>query len=211
MLADGVCTPYDRVMSSEKYTIVEGGLLVKSRLSHDSDESYDLFLDATAVRRSDDELIREEKAERILQLLDESNIGNDWVRGQEDDHQTSDLEVQIGYHRYAYGIFRISAEIARPKVSDEVATIVATQAMRQMAYDLGTYTDSLIPGLVYAQVSRADGITLESNSAGSCSMDTDGMHYDETSEMISLGDHNLYTHQMQLICISGLIALAKAR
>jgi hypothetical protein len=198
-------------MSSEKYTLVEGGILVKSSVSADIDEPYELFLDATAVRRSDDDFIREEKAKQILKLLDESNIGHDWMPGQGEEREIPDLEIQIGYTRVGYGIFRMSAEIARPKVSDEVASAVATQAMRQMAHDLGIYSDKHIPGLVYAQISGSQGMTFESNSAGSSSMDTDGMEYDATSERISLGDHNLYTHQMQLICISGLIALAKAR
>ena len=44
----------------------------------------------------------------------------------------------------------MSAEIARPKVSDAIATLVATRAMQQMAHDMGTYSDALIPGMVYA-------------------------------------------------------------
>jgi len=55
-----------------------------------------------------------------------------------------------------------------------------------------------------------NGITLETNPVGACSMDTDGTDYDEDSEKIKLYDHNLYNHEMQLICIAGLVALAKA-
>ena len=194
-------------MSSEKYTLVEGGILVRSRLSADIDEPYQLFLDATAVRKLDDQEGRNATTARILALLDESNIGYR-PQGRE---VATDLEVQIGYTSVGYGVFRMDAEIARPSVSDEIATRVATDAMRQMAHDLGTYPDEDIPSLVYAQVSGLNGITLETNPVGACSMDTDGTDYDEDSEKIKLYDHNLYTHEMQLICIAGLIALAKAR
>jgi len=108
-------------------------------------------------------------------------------------------------------VYGMNAEILRPRVSDKAAALAATHAMQQMAHDLGTYADKDIPGMVYAQVSTAQGITLETNPAGSSSMDTDGDEYEATSEKISLYAHNLYTHEMQLICISGLIALAKAR
>jgi len=194
-------------MSSEKYTLVEGGFLIESRLSEDIDESYRLFVDATAVRRSEDDEEKELKARQILRLLDQSNIGNEWTEA----YQPTDLEILIGYTPLGYGAIGMSAELNWPKVSDETASLIATQAMRQMAHDLGMYPDRQIPGLVYAQVDRRFGITLETNPAGSCSMDTDGGEYEQDSERVSLVSHNLYTHQMQLICISGLIALAKAR
>ena len=194
-------------MSSEKYTLVEGGILVKTKLSADIDEPYELFIDATAPQRLEPQ-DRNAAVVRILELLDESNIGNYW---RIDGSGNTDLEVQIGYERRGYGVFGMHAEIVRPTVSDSRATEVATKAMRQMAHDLGTYPDKDISKLVYAQVSTTHGISLETNSLISCTIDTDGDEYDANSEKIALSAHNLYSHEMQLICISGLIALAKAR
>lgn len=192
-------------MSSENYTLVEGGMLLRTRLSADLDHHYQLFVDATAVSRSTDQHEGEAKARRILELLDESNIANNWRDGRAD----VDLEIQIGYESRGYGAYGMSAKLTRPSVSDTTASRVATYAMQQMAYNLGTYSAKDIPGMVYAHVSQSDGITLETNPVGSSSMDTDGNEYTENSGKISLYAHNLYTHQIQLICISGLIALAK--
>ncbi len=193
-------------MSSEKYTVVEGGITVQTKLSEDIDETYELFLDATAVRRAKDQQERESRAEQFLRYLDESNIGYD--RG--DNSQVPDLEIQIGYTSQGYGVYGMHADILRPTLPDNQASAIATQAMRKMAHDLGTYPDKDIPGMVYAHISQEYGMTFETNPAASSSMDTDGQHYSPTSERVELYAHNLYTHEMQLICISGLIALAKA-
>lgn len=194
-------------MNSEKYTLVDGGISIDAKLSADNDEVYKLFVDATAVSRADTLHEGEARAKQILQLLDESNIGNRYQTGRND----SDLSVQIGYKQRGYGVYGLHAEIARPTVPDDEATRVATQAMRRMAHDLGLYPDAQIPGMVYARVSHVQGITLETSGEGSCSLETDGGSYDQTSETIELYPHNLYAHQMQLVCISGLIALVKAR
>ena len=196
--------PYHRYMSSEKYTLVEGGILVEATLADNVDEPYQLFLDATAVSRANDQQERELRAGRFLRYLDESNIGSGRVEG-----QFSDLDIQIDFHLRGYGVYGMNANIVRPLLSDKEATHVATNAMRKMAYDMGTYPDNKIPSMVYASISREYGMTFETNPAGSSSMDTSGSEYKPTSERISLYAHNLYTHEMQLICISGLIALAK--
>jgi len=193
-------------MSSEKYTLIEGGILVETKLSENVDDSYQLFLDATSVRHIKSQAEREEKTAQLLRYLDESNIGHDWARGE----VVPDLEIGIGYNRIGYGVFGMDATILRPSISDEEATFIATRAMRQMAHDLGTYSDKDIPGMVYANVSTEQGMTLETNPAAASSIDTDGSEYDPLSERIFLYSHNLFSHESQLICISGLIALAKA-
>lgn len=194
-------------MSSEKYTLVEGGILVETELAENVSEPYQLFLDATVVRRAKDREEQEAKTRQILEYLDESNIGHNKIL----EYQGSDLEIQIGFERRGYGVFGMTAEILRPTVSDREASHIATEGMQQMARNLGIYSDNQIPGMVYAFISQEQGMVFETNPAGACSMDTDGMEYDPMSERISLNSHNLYTHEMQLICISGLIALAKAR
>ena len=190
-------------MSSEKYTLVDGGILVEARLAEGREETYPLFLDATALRGIKDQEERNDKAGKILKYLVESDIDG----GEED---TPDLSIVIGFERRGYDIYGMSAEIKRPTVSDRDATLIATRAMRKMALDLGTYSAKKIPHMVYAQISTESGMSFETNPIASSTMDTDGMEYEAESERISLSGHNLYTHEMQLICISGIIALVKA-
>ena len=191
-------------MSSEKYTLVEGGILIDTQLAENSNERYPLFLDATSVRRMDDNSQEKEAtAARFLTYLDESGIDGY-------DEESPDVSIMIGFNSVGYGVYGMEAEIKRPTIADRAATLIATRAMRQMAYDLGTYPKKEIPMLVYAHVLGDSGLSFETNPAGACSMDTDGYEYKPTSDRITLHSHNLYTHQMQLICISGIIALAKA-
>jgi len=195
------------VLNREKYKLVEEGIVVKTRLSATDDEPYELLLDATVAGRGVDDFESGERARGILELLDESGINHGGRNGV----GQHGFEVHIGRVRYGYGVFRMSAELKWPAVSDQSASNIATDAMRRMARNLGIYKDKNIDSLVYANVRRSDGITLETNPAGSCGMDTDGMKYSPDSETVSLIDHNLYTHEMQLVCISGLIALANAK
>jgi hypothetical protein len=184
-------------MENQKYALVEGGIVINTRLSDTSHETYPLFLDASAVKRQDDREERERRAETILQYVQEANTAQD-------------LDLSIGFEQRGYGVYGMQAELQWPNVPDDQVSYFATTAMRQMAKDLGTYSNDMLPGMVYARVRRSDGITLETNPVASSSMDTDGTEYHETAERVTLYAHNLYTHEMQLICISGLIALAKA-
>ncbi|MDN5275995.1 MAG: hypothetical protein JWN33_644 [Candidatus Saccharibacteria bacterium] len=104
----------------------------------------------------------------------------------------------------------MSAELAWPELADQDIQQVATDAMRSSAVNLRYASRRIIPSLVYALVSRSEGITLETNPAGSCSLDTDGMHYDPEASKVELYAHNLYAREMQLICLSGLVAIARA-
>jgi len=192
-----VATSYYKGMENRKYALVEGGIVINTRLAEDSDETYPLFLDATAVKRHDDREERESRVDIILRHIQEANVGQD-------------LELSIGFEQRGYGVYGMEAEFDWPNLPDDQAARIATNAMRRMATDLGTYADEMLPGMVYARVRRADGITLETNPVASSSMDTDGTEYRASSERVTLYAHNLYTHEMQLICISGLIALAGA-
>jgi hypothetical protein len=198
-------------MKKEKYTLVDGGLTIETKLSLDDPEPYPLFIDATAVGRTDDFFEREQRARRILELLDESNIDGRWHSGEEGNASAT---IAIGFQQRGYGVYGMTAELDWPDLSDEAASRLASTAMRHMARAIGLHDDVSERELrrrVYASVSRQSGITLETNPAASSSMDTDGMEYTPGGERASLYSHNLYTHSMQLVCISGIIALARAR
>ncbi len=68
----------------------------------------------------------------------------------------------------------------------------------------------MLDDLVYAQVNRQHGVTLETNPIASASLDTDGNSYNPEDSVIELSAHNMYAHEMQLICLSGLIAIARS-
>lgn len=99
------------------------------------------------------------------------------------------------------------------KLSDNVLSGLVAMAMRRTArqlkygvVDKRSYVDSM----VYGSVRRERGITLETNPVGSCSLDTDGSEFESSDERLNLYGHNLYSHEQQLICFTGAVALAYA-
>lgn len=95
-------------------------------------------------------------------------------------------------------------------VGDFELQVIATNAMVLIANDLRMHSPRLMDGTVYAMVSRDNGITLETNPMGSCSLDTDGATYDPSKPTMELWGHNIYNHKIQLVCLAGLIAIARA-
>lgn len=123
------------------------------------------------------------------------------------------------------GRLGMMADIQWPEASDDDLTELATQTMRQAAFALRHDADmeeyqgkkirrsrwiKHIESMVYAQVSRDRGVTLETNPMGSCSLGTDGSWYQPTDETFEIQAHNIYSHEQQLICLTGCIAIAHA-
>lgn len=106
-----------------------------------------------------------------------------------------------------YGMY---ANIAWASEPDETLSRLATHHMRSTAKNLDYEDKNMIPSLVYAQVSRAQGVTLETNPMGSCSIGTDGMWYESGDPRYELFSHNIYNHVQQFICLAGAVALAHA-
>lgn len=109
----------------------------------------------------------------------------------------------------------MGAEVRWPPVEDELMQDITTKVMRRFARDIyyaridnGYGYKKLIDGLVYARVHRPDGVTLETNPLGSCSLDTNGSWYDPAEEKAELLAHNLYAPDQQLICLAGLAAFS---
>lgn len=125
--------------------------------------------------------------------------------------QDPSLSVEIGTspigdsNRYGF-----DATLKWPDAEPRDVQAAATIAMTQTAQDLRYMPRSILAGSVYAIVDRQNGVTLETNPMGSCTLDTDGNQYDPGGEVMDLYAHNLYSHEMQLICLSGLIAVARA-
>lgn len=124
--------------------------------------------------------------------------------------QDQRLRVEIGTSPISdsdrYGF---NATIKRPDTNISVVQSVATKAMRQTATDLRYMPKSILAGSVYALL-HENYMSLETNPMGSCSLDSDGMEYEPASPTVNLYAHNIYNHEMQLICLSGLIAIANA-
>ncbi len=106
-----------------------------------------------------------------------------------------------------------------PNMSEQPIAALTTNVMRSVARDI-RYSRSdndslaahgrLVDMLVYSQIDRERGVTLETNPLGSCSVGTNGMWYDGGESSFNLESHNLYTHEQQLIVVAGAIALAHA-
>jgi len=122
------------------------------------------------------------------------------------------LSVDMGVSRLADGArLGMMAAVAWPERTDREVQTLTTSAMRQTASELKYVSPtSFIPEIVYAQVYREHGVTLQTNPIGACDLGTDGMHYKPEDPTIELNAHNVYSHSMQLICLSGLIAIARA-
>jgi hypothetical protein len=93
-----------------------------------------------------------------------------------------------------------------------------TAAMRIVATDLqyGRETkpnlvdyQTFLPKLVYAQVDRGTGITLQTNAAGNCSLETDPESYSPESSKYLMQGEGLISEEQQLICLAGVVALGE--
>lgn len=101
------------------------------------------------------------------------------------------------------------AELAWPLSDDRQASRLATHAMRQTGMSLG-YLRRGIEDSAFADASRETGVALEALNIGACSLDTDGHSYNPNASRISLKGHNVYSRQIALTCLSGLIVLARS-
>lgn len=140
-----------------------------------------------------------------------------WTDANEADPKIS-VDVWTGrlFDRTRLGIVM---DVRWPNMSDQSMAALTTGVMRSIAKDIkySRYDNDspakhgrLVDMLVYSQINRNQGVTLETNPVGSCSVDTDGMWYDSEESSFKLESHNIYTHEQQLIVIAGAIALAHA-
>ena len=102
----------------------------------------------------------------------------------------------------------MNGRLNRPLDDDGQMERRATAAMRRTARRLQYMPESILDSLVYAEVHNSHGVTIETNPMGSCSLDTDGDYYRPDSESADVYGHNIYSHEIQVICLSGLIAVA---
>ncbi len=130
----------------------------------------------------------------------------EWAQPEERDPR---LDVGMGSRYSVDGRLPMYADIAWPEADEEAVEALAEKHMRETAKKL-KYEVPLIEDLVFASVSRARGVTLQTNPVGSCSIDTDGMHYDQADPVFELRAHNIYAPQQQLICFAGTVAIANA-
>jgi hypothetical protein len=152
------------------------------------------------------EEIKESKCGQILSVV---NTALTFAR---DDRQDPNLEMTIGLNPIGRGDrYGFDALVKWPEKNEAEVASSTTQAMRRTARDLRYVEPSTsLDDMVYARLRRRSGVTLETNEIASSSLDTDGQSYDPHNPTIDLSAHNLYSHQMQMICLSGLIAIARS-
>jgi hypothetical protein len=119
------------------------------------------------------------------------------------------LHVEIGVQRLRDGT-RVGMRAEFPKIDGdlEARNRYATNAMRVTANTL-RYCPKTLLDMVGAQYDDS-GVTFQVNDIGACTLDTDGQTFDSEDELVEVYAHNLYSHEMQLICLSGLIAITRA-
>lgn len=127
-------------------------------------------------------------------------------------HHDQALQVYMGVSPLGTtGRYGMSAKVRWPDVPDQELAAATTRQMRETATDLRHFpsaTARLLPELVYADVSRQHGVTLQTNPMGSCSLDTAGDRYRADEPAFEVHAHNIYSHEQQLICFAGLVAIA---
>lgn len=164
-----------------------------------------LSLNTKRAGNSQDRYIKEFKCRDMVQALAE--VATFTPRRKHDPA----LQVALGTERINNDDrFGMSAKLRWPSRSNSELRSIATQAMQQTALELHYVSQTILPDMVYAQIDRQRGVTLETNPVGSCSMDTDGGTYEADDPSMKLYAHNIYNHEMQLICLSGLISIARA-
>jgi hypothetical protein len=105
----------------------------------------------------------------------------------------------------------LNAKIGRDVTADGL--IGMHVEMRQLAVDLRYRSDTprvIRTPMVYAQVNRARGITLETDPDGACNLGSDPARYEPGSPCIELVSNNICDPKQQVICLTGAIAVAHA-
>jgi hypothetical protein len=147
-----------------------------------------------------------------------------WVDGfAEPSEQDEAIQIEVSSRPLQDGTrYGLDMEIAWPEADDSAAQDLATMAMRRAAVDLrylrGDHRSRerqlrLVEQLVGASVARMGehaGVSLIAHADGSCTADTDGSSYGYGMPKFGVYAHNLYSHEMQLLCITGGVAIACA-
>ena len=167
-----------------------------------SDGAVRLALNSEKIGARRDDQSRRQAARRIVALI--STI--DGVAYEEE--QDPNLNVQMGTEHTIDGRLHMRAEVTWPRhASDKKMRKVARYFMRTTA-DALNYERKLIDELVYADVRRERGVTLETNPFGSCNIGAGGDGYHPERPTVELYQHNLYSPIQQLICLAGAVAMA---
>ena len=132
-----------------------------------------------------------------------------YALSEQDDATMPGMEMSHG--SIGAGRRGMTVTIAWPEVAASAAARFATDQVRRVACELeyAHASRKLLDELVYVQADRTRGAIVQSNSIGSCSIESDHRDY-TVDETVELGQHNLYSPEQQLICLVGAVGLATA-
>jgi hypothetical protein len=125
------------------------------------------------------------------------------------------VDVYIGESRYEDGVrLPVSVELDWPDgIDDATLSRLGTEYMHAAALGLrmfdGDDEQERLEG-VFAHVDRTSGLTLQTNPIGSCAVDTVPMDYMLGEGHVRAVDHNIYSAEQQIVCVSGALAIAYA-
>ncbi len=97
-----------------------------------------------------------------------------------------------------------------PDIPDDMLSEYVAQVMRRSAQDIYLHPKRLIDDEVGVSIDGHTVINIEVAKSVSAGMKSDEYEKYSSDELVTLRSHNLTSHLMQLVCLSGLIAVAKA-
>lgn len=124
------------------------------------------------------------------------------------------LSASIGAERIGAGRMGMSALVMHPNLVDEEVEHEASEWMQAMATSFGypqpNASKVFRSSTVFARYDRSRGVELETDPLISCGLTTTGGVYSPEDPVFELTMSNLYSHEQQIICLAGCIAIAKA-
>jgi hypothetical protein len=201
-------------MDNERFTSARDYLLKQTLFSEETvgeTTGYVLGLAAIGNRRNPE--LRKADLNNVSEFLG-TLLWNPFIN-YEVDEQTK-IAVDLGPY-YAFGgsdRLGMAANVRWPRAPDNDVAKRATDIMQEAASNL-KYAHDLArkygyKDMVYAYVSRQNGVVLETNPMGSCSIGTDGFDFRPEEPVFELHSHNLYAVEQQLVCLTGALAIAHA-
>ena len=196
-----------RIMRDDNSSLVRMSGVTRSRRVIEIDQHEDgwrLILEQGRVGNMHNAVVRGNAVRQMVASLVEVTT---FTRPAEKDPLLDvTMELDRTHRRDPLGM---KATLIWPDSSDRTLTLVASDAMRETAGLLGYVNKNEVNAQVSALVERSRGISLSAMNARRSGIETIGSGYDPESEATVLVAHNLSQREMQLVCLSGLVAIAK--
>ncbi|MFA5004171.1 MAG: hypothetical protein WC498_02735 [Candidatus Saccharimonadales bacterium] len=174
-------------------------------------------LQATVLNRRIGRLAPEYKYNALRQVVSFIEKLSAWT---DRDERDPAIDIDVGSLPINKGErYGLDMTIAWPDIEGGTLSRLATTAMIGVATDLRYFRDvepgrqgysNFLRETVGAVVEREDGVQIIALAGGSSTVDTDGDYHRPDKPQFEVYGHNLYSNEMQLICMVGGVAIAHA-